>query len=236
MMSHGYEHGFWTLGRQCLLQPVRWSRDGWPVAEGGDLSSPIPKPLQLRNQIHGFALSDAFSANRLGTHWSFYAPSQSEAARFQLDGEGLRLAAKGVSPADSSPLCFIAGDHSYEVTADLEIEPGCQAGLLVFYSQRLYAGLGFDRNGLVLQRYGRERRAGSPSSFSGRLHIRLQNDRDTVTIHTSPDGEEWTKFGVQMDVSGYHHNTMGDFLSLRPAIYAAGAGGVRVRSVHYRAL
>lgn len=236
MMSHGYEHGFWTLGRQCLLQPVTWSRDGWPIAEGGDLSRPIRKPIELPNQTHGFALSDDFSTSRLGTHWSFYAPGRDEAARFDVTGEGLRLAAKGASPSDSSPVCFIAGDLSYEVVADLEIEPGCEAGLLVFYSQRLYAGLGFDGDGLIMHRYGRQRRSARPADFSKRLHIRLRNDRDTVTLHTSANGETWTKFGVQMDVSGYHHNTMGDFLSLRPAIYAAGTGGVRVRRVSYRAL
>jgi hypothetical protein len=39
-----------------------------------------------------------------------------------------------------------------------------------------------------------------------------------------------------MEVSGYHHNVMYDFLSLRPAIYAAGTGEVRFRSFRYRVL
>jgi xylan 1,4-beta-xylosidase len=29
LISHGYENGYWTLGRQCLLEPVRWRPDGW---------------------------------------------------------------------------------------------------------------------------------------------------------------------------------------------------------------
>ena len=41
---------------------------------------------------------------------------------------------------------------------------------------------------------------------------------------------------VQMEVYGYHHNVAGDFLSLRPAVYAAGSGEVRIRSVRYEAL
>jgi hypothetical protein len=57
-----------------------------------------------------------------------------------------------------------------------------------------------------------------------------------MTVHHSVDGESWTKYGVQFEVSGYHQNVAGDFLSLRPAIYAAGAGEVRVRNVHYTAL
>jgi hypothetical protein len=39
-----------------------------------------------------------------------------------------------------------------------------------------------------------------------------------VTVHHSVDGATWTKYGVQFEVSGYHQNVAGDFLSLRPAI------------------
>ncbi|HEU4624721.1 MAG TPA: hypothetical protein VFS52_08180 [Steroidobacteraceae bacterium] len=41
---------------------------------------------------------------------------------------------------------------------------------------------------------------------------------------------------VQLELSGYHHNVAGDFVSLGPAIYAAGHGEVRVRNVRYQAL
>jgi hypothetical protein len=57
-----------------------------------------------------------------------------------------------------------------------------------------------------------------------------------VTIHTSRDGQTWQKYAVQMEVSGYHHNTDGDFLSLRPALYASGAGSALIRSVKFRAV
>jgi hypothetical protein len=39
-----------------------------------------------------------------------------------------------------------------------------------------------------------------------------------------------------MEVSGYHHNVAGDFLSLRPAIYACGRGEAKFRNVRYEAL
>jgi hypothetical protein len=39
-----------------------------------------------------------------------------------------------------------------------------------------------------------------------------------------------------METSGYHHNVAYDFLSLRPGIYAAGAGEVRFRNLKYKAL
>jgi hypothetical protein len=39
-----------------------------------------------------------------------------------------------------------------------------------------------------------------------------------------------------MDVSGYHHNTAGGFMSLRPALYASGQGTARFRALRYQAL
>ncbi|MGH8175009.1 MAG: hypothetical protein ACREV5_01955 [Steroidobacter sp.] len=57
-----------------------------------------------------------------------------------------------------------------------------------------------------------------------------------VTLRHSVDGRQWRKFDVQMEVSGYHHNVAGDFLSLRPAIYVAGKGEARIRGVRYEAL
>ena len=65
------------------------------------------------------------------------------------------------------------------------------------------------------------------------LRIRIKNDRHIVTVHYSVDGRTWTKFSNQFEVSGYHHNVAGDFLSLRPAVYAAGTGEVRIRDVRH---
>ena len=64
----------------------------------------------------------------------------------------------------------------------------------------------------------------------------MTNDHQVVSIHHSADGKTWAKFDVQMEVSGYHHNVAGDFLSLRPAIYVAGQGQAAFRSLVFRAL
>ena len=61
-------------------------------------------------------------------------------------------------------------------------------------------------------------------------------NRHIVTIYTSPDGDTWTKYGVQMEVSGYHHNVAYDFRALRPALYASGTGAVRFSNFKYSPL
>ena len=46
----------------------------------------------------------------------------------------------------------------------------------------------------------------------------------------------WIVHDTRMEVSGWHHNVFGGFLSLKPAIYAAGSGTVTLRDFGYRAL
>ncbi len=237
MVYHGYEKGFWTLGRQMLLDPVEWTDDGWFVAKGGDLSRPLPKPAGGPAVPHGLALSDDFSGPQLGPQWAFYDPGPGEMQRIAFDDGALVLRGKGRTPRDSSPLAAIAGDRAYQFEVQMEIEPGAIGGALLFYSDRLYVGLGSNGESLVMHRYGEERPAdGLPPGKGGRLWLRVTNDRHIVTFHTSRDGRTWEKYGVQMEVSGYHHNTVGKFLSLRPALYAAGAGRVRFLDFRYRAL
>lgn len=235
MVYHGYENGFWTLGRQTLLDPVRWRDDGWPEATGGDLSQQIALPRRLAAQAHGHPLSDDFATDRLGTLWSFYDPGADEAARLQRRDGGLRIAGKGSSPSDCSPLTLLAGDQAYRIEVNVRIDGGCEAGLLLFYNRRLYAGLGIGPKGLVMHRYGLQRLRNTPPVST--LRIAITNDRNIVTLHTNTDkGTNWRKFDVQMEVSGYHHNVAYDFLSLRPALYAAGTETAHFADFTYRAL
>mgnify|MGYP003700438073 CR=1 FL=1 len=237
LVYHGYENGYWTLGRQCLLDPARWRDDGWFEAAGGDLSKPIAIPAGGRKQPHGVALSDDFSESELQSHWAFYRPGEDESQRVKTDNNMLQLAAKGTSPAGASPLCFVNGDLSYSVEIEIERDAGAMSGLLLFYNESLYCGLGFDDDGLVMHRYGTERRiANVIGKTTRRLFIKLENDRHIVTMFTSADGADWRRFDVQIETSGYHHNVAYDFLSLRPGIYAAGEGAARFRNMKYRAL
>lgn len=237
LIYHGYENGFWTLGRQCLLEPARWRDDGWFEALGGDLSKPFPIPAGGEPRTHGIPLSDDFRGKELKPQWAFYKPDANEYARVDLSGDGLKLAAKGEQPTDSSPLCVACGDRAYRVEIEIERDKGAAAGLLLFYSSRLYCGLGVDDEGLIMHRYGDQRRRRADEFMStDRFFLRMENDEHIVTFWTSADGKSWRKFDVQMEVSGYHHNVAYEFLSLRPAIYVAGEGGAALRNFNYSAL
>jgi xylan 1,4-beta-xylosidase len=112
---HGYEAGFWTLGRQCLLDPVQWTPDGWFRMTGGDLSQPIAKPKGGQAGPHGLALSDDFAAPlALGCKWAFFRPTFDEAKRIRVADRTLFLKGSGLAPSSGSPLLLTAGDTSYQ--------------------------------------------------------------------------------------------------------------------------
>ncbi len=232
---HAYENGFYTLGRQTLLEPIEWTADGWFRATGHDVARPIPMPAGPAVP-HGMALSDDFSSSKMGGQWSFYNGDQSDQRRYRYDSGSLILKAKGATPRDSSPLWFVCGDHAYQVQVEIDIGPGATAGLLLFYNSRLYAGLGVSATDFIMHRYGTERVSGKPDRIGRVVHLRLTNDRHIVTIDYSADGMSWERFGTRMEVSGYHHNVAYDFLSLRPALYVAGTGEARFSHFTYRAL
>jgi len=235
-LYHGFENGFWTLGRQALLDPVRWTPDGWFRMTGGDLSRPIAKPKGGQALPHGLRLSDDFATLDLGSRWNFFKPGPDERDRLRIEHNSLLMKASGKAPVDSSPLLMIAGDPAYQFECDVEISPGGTAGLVLFYDEKLYCGLGFDERNFVTHQYGVER--GRPANPHGRkMRIRIANKRHIVAIHTSGDGgKTWRRFDRGMEVSGYHHNVRGGFLMLRPGLYSAGRGEARFSNFKFEAL
>lgn len=234
LVYHGYENGFRTLGRQMLLEPMEWTADGWPRALGGDLSRPLAKPKGAQPGPHGVALS-GFGTDMFRTRLAFFSPRPGYSDRAQLKSGALRLAGQGKGPADASPLLFVAGDRSYEVTVEVEIQGDAQAGLLLFYNEKLFCGLGLSDGKLHAYRLGQEERwpPGGPASVR-RMYMRVRNDENIATFFYSHDGVRWTK-ERSFEISGYNHNMADGFLSLRPAIYAAGTGSATFRSLTYRA-
>jgi beta-xylosidase len=238
---HGYENGYWTLGRQTLLDRIEWTEDGWFRYLGGDLSRPSasPRVAKAKNpgaRMHGIALSDDFSSDRFGVQWAFYNPGPNEKSRARHDGGALVLSGKGDSPANCSPVTCITGDPAYRCEVEIEVEGEATGGVVLFYNKRMYCGLGFNEKQLVRHRTAIDAPRAKPAGIGRRMFIRFENKRHIVTFHTSADGRSWSKFDTQMEVSGYHHNVAYDFLSLRPGLYAAGNGTVRFRNFRYEAI
>ena len=168
-------------------------------------------------------IDDDFSQLELGRRWTFHAPGRGEAERVRVD-DGLVLRGKGTSPADTSPLAMLTGDHAYEIEVDVSIEPGVEAGLLLFFNNRLFCGMGIDGERMLSYSGGIRTHWREPAPATDRITLRIRNDEHIVTGWYRVPGGEWTRHAIRYETSGYHANTVGDLLSLRPALYATGDG------------
>lgn len=236
MIYHGYENGFRTLGRQTLLEPIEWTADGWFRALGGDLSRPLPKPRGGPAASAGAALSDDFSADRMGVQWSFHQPGEAEAERTRRGAGGLRLAGAGTSPANSSPLACLVGDRDYTVEIGLRLEGEAEAGLLLFYNSKAFVGMGFDGRALRSYQYAEAQTWADLPLTAAHLRLRIENRGNVVTYrYSTDDGATWIRHPTRMEVSGLNHNVFGGFLSLRPAVFCTGRGSVVLDRFTYAA-
>ena len=147
------------------------------------------------------------------------------------------MTGKGTGPAGSSPLAVLAGDHAYEVTVTMKpLGEDTEGGLLLFFNDALFLGMGYDGSTMTTYHGGRRSHWREPVPAAAVLHLRIVNDRHVVTFFHRTDGAAWTRHGVRFETSGYHANTAGDLLSLRPALFATGGGTVSFRDFRYRAL
>lgn len=234
MVYHGYENGYRTLGRQMLLDPFEWTADGWPRALGGDLGKPLRKPGGSAVQPDGPAISGPFRPDQIGPKFAFYLPKPGYLDRLSCREGALTLHGQGSGPADSSPLTFIAPDRAYQIDIDVEVGDKAQAGLLLFYSRKLFCGLTFDARAMHIYVNGIEAVWAPAGVAAGpRLKLRLVYQDQVANFHVSSDGRAWQLIR-SLEVSGYNHNIGDGFLSLRPALFASGEGAATFRSLQYK--
>jgi beta-xylosidase len=89
IVFHGYENGHYNMGRQTLLQPVEWTKEGWfKSPDGIKTDEPIKRPISVASKI-GFTLNDSFDGKTLKPQWKFFG--EYDTSRFHLVNNSLVL-------------------------------------------------------------------------------------------------------------------------------------------------
>ncbi len=232
MTAHAYEQGFRGLGRQMLLLPVEWTPEGWfRVPSGVRAEQPIAMMAGDNGQQRAANLSDEFTSPELSLQWQFWR--EFDRTRFQTGDGRLVLAARGASISDTPPVTCIIGDHSYTIEVEVECEPGCEAGLLLYYNPEHSVGIHIGPGGIGV------RLAGGYSPDIGvkasRARLRVVSQDQEVDFYYRLPGENWKRTQESAEVSSINHNVLGGFLSLRPGLYACGSGHAVFRSFRHLA-
>lgn len=231
MTAHSYENGYRTLGRQLLLLPVEWTPDGWfrvPPAVAADSAIPMPVPGSVQKAFPD--PSDSFESPSLGLQWGFW--HEYDPGRFETGKRYLQLAARGKRLEDSPLLTTPVGGHSYTVEVDVELDAGCEAGLWLFYDPAHAAGIMLGPQGLKV-RVGNGLTFTHDELMSPRALLRIVNDRQELDFYYRFPGQSWKRTEESAEISGMHHNVIGGFLDVRPALSSWGSGSARFRSFRY---
>ena len=231
MTVHSYENGYRALGRQLLLLPVEWTPDGWyRIPPGTNADGALPMPVPGTHQEPFPDPSDDFTSPELGLQWGFW--HEYDPSRFKTGNGALVLEARGTSLLDSPALTTAVGGHSYMVEIDIEIDPDCEAGLLLFYDPSHAAGILLGPEGIGVRLANGY--VPSRTAKATRATLRIVNDDQELDFHYKLPGGQWTRAQESAEVSGMQHNVLGSFLDLRPAIYASGKGNATLRNFRYR--
>lgn len=133
---------------------------------------------------------------------------------------------------------FVAGEHRYEIEAEIELSDAeTRAGLVLYYDSVFHMGTAFDGHRRYRYRKGGQSGGGMhPQGDTRRMWLRLRNDNHVVTGSYSYDGKRWQRETWGMDCSGYNHNTLYQFQSVLPGIFCSGKGSATFKNFKYRNL
>jgi len=230
IMFHAYENGFYNMGRQTLLLPIEWTKDGWyKVPEGISDTKPVKKADLTVSNINSTFI-DNFKGNKLSPQWSFFKEYNTN--RFQVDSNSVVIKAKGNSVGSCSPLLYTPSNHSYTAEVELFIEGNAIGGFTLFYNNSAYSGLLADKSNILANINGWQFPT-EKDVLKGHVYLRMKNINNTVDLYYSMNGNDWIKLENSLEISGFHHNAFGGFLGVKIGLCSIGEGTVKFKNFKY---
>jgi xylan 1,4-beta-xylosidase len=231
MFFHGYEKDHYNMGRQTLLEPIEWTKDGWYKTPDGIKADQAIKMPAGTVSGEKFSLNDNFEGSKLKPQWRFY--NEYDTSRFRLADNSLIINGKGNSIGNSSPLVCVPADHSYTAQVELWIEGEAIGGLVFFYNDKTSSGILADKENVLTNLRGWQFPT-EKNVIKKHVFLRVENLNNTVNMYYSTDGKKWNKVETSLEVSSYHHNSFGGFMGLRLGLCSMGEGKIRFSNFVYQ--
>ncbi len=234
MVFHGYENGFYNMGRQTILVPIEWTKDDWyKIPDNIDLTKTIALPELENKIITSYSLSDNFEGNTLKPQWKFF--KEFDPNRFKIQNNEITVNGKGNSVAGCSPMLCIPSDHNYTTDVEITIEGDAIGGIVLFYNEHIASGILADRNDIFANLRGWQFTT-EENIIDKHVFLRLKNINNTVDMYYSFNGKDWLKIENSFESSAYHHNVLSGFMSLRIGLCSIGNGAVTFKNFRYNSL
>ncbi len=225
IVYHAYEKGYYTLGRQTLIDPIEWTSDGW-----FRLARQAPPLPEGKSVADGLTLSDDFSKPELSLSWTTWRDNDPD--KIKLEKGSLSLVAKGTSPKDAQLLLTTAVDHSYAIQVEVTLDPGATGGLILFYSEKAFSGISSDGRHFTVYENA-EKAKTYPNPYGTHFFFKINNRQNRCDFLVSGNGTNWETLEEGVDVSQMHHNKYKGFFALRPGLMAAVRASVKFNSFLY---
>lgn len=231
IVFHGYEKDYLNMGRQTLMEPVEWTKDGWfKIPDGIKTENPIKRPYAKASKTT-FTLSDDFSGKSLGLQWKFFG--EFDTTRFHFIDKSLVIKGKGNNVGNCSPLLCVPTDHSYAAEVEMEIKGNAIGGLVMFYNNTAFSGIMADKENILTNMRGWQF-ASKKNVINNHVFLRLKNIENTVDMFYSTDDVKWIKNETSIEVSSLNHNALSGFLSLKIGLCSEGDGEVVFKNFIYK--
>ncbi len=224
IVYHAYEKGAHTLGRQTLIDPIEWTKDGWFRLDE------TREPLIPNPEFSGMNLSDDFSSKDLGMQWTTWGVLNKGDIEFKNNS----LYLKGKDSIPGRLLLITVPDRNYQVQTEINLENGGAGGLILFYNEKTYAGVISEGQHFTIYNEAKEV-SKLANNYGKNFFLKIINQKDLCTIQVSKDGLQWETIKEYLDVSGLHHNNYRGFYALRAGLVAAGDAKVRFSNFQYTA-
>jgi xylan 1,4-beta-xylosidase len=233
MIFHAYENGFYNLGRQTLMLPIEWTKDGWyKIPEGITDTQPIKKPDVVASvQTNNFTFRDNFEGNNLKPQWRFFG--EYDTTRFQVNDNSVAIKAKGNFIGNSSPLLYTPSHHSYSAEVELFIEGKATGGLVIFYNNSAFSGILAEHQNILTNIRGWQFTT-ERNVIKDHVFLRIKNINHIVDMYYSIDGKDWLKIESSLDISSFHHNAFSGFMGVRIGLCSVGEGSVKFKNFVYK--
>ncbi|HZH91959.1 MAG TPA: family 43 glycosylhydrolase [Pyrinomonadaceae bacterium] len=212
MLYHAMDaKDFVYVGRQALLDEVRWGADGWPTinqGRGPSARAASPHGFNERNAEHFFF--DDFTATKLQPGWQW--PQSNEPLMRTGGAGGGRLILSPTVAQGANPLGAVVarltttGDYDATVLVDARgMKEGAVAGIAAYGDAENALGAATDGRGNVVlwRREKNEQKVVSTIVNAVRsplVHLRMTaDDGRRYRFAVSEDGNRWRNIGDEMN-------------------------------------